>query len=173
MAVGWYLRFSLSYRDVEELLAERGLHADHVTVWRWVRRYAPEMERRLRSRLKSTNDRACLSGQASKVATLPYCVYVCMFDLFIIIYELTCLAVDSQSGSMPLSLARGKALKFCGIVHSKHHLILLTRHRTDSAAPSQLRQSLRTNPAVLNALRVAPPGVAVHAAQDGIADVSA
>src|SRR5208282_5853916 len=34
-AVGWYLRFSLSYRDVEELLAERGLHADHVTVWRW------------------------------------------------------------------------------------------------------------------------------------------
>jgi IS6 family transposase len=30
--------FSLSYRDVEELLAERGLHADHVTVWRWVQR---------------------------------------------------------------------------------------------------------------------------------------
>ena len=55
LAVGWYLRFSLSYRDVEELLAERGLHADHVTVWRWVQRYAPEMERRLRSRLKPTN----------------------------------------------------------------------------------------------------------------------
>jgi transposase, IS6 family len=36
LAVGWYLRFSLSYRDVEELLAERGLHAEHVTVWRWV-----------------------------------------------------------------------------------------------------------------------------------------
>ena len=51
-----YLRFSLSYRDVEELLAERGLHADHVTVWRWVQRYAPEMERRLRSELKPTND---------------------------------------------------------------------------------------------------------------------
>jgi transposase, IS6 family len=34
LAVGWYFRFSLSYRDVEELLAERGLHADHVTVWR-------------------------------------------------------------------------------------------------------------------------------------------
>src|SRR4029077_20668384 len=52
LVVGWYLRFSLSYRDVEELLAERGLHADHVTVWRWVQRYAPEMERRLRSRLR-------------------------------------------------------------------------------------------------------------------------
>ena len=34
LAVGWYLRFSLSYREVEELLAERGLWVDHVTVWR-------------------------------------------------------------------------------------------------------------------------------------------
>jgi transposase-like protein len=40
LAVAWYLRFFLSYRDVEELLADRGLHADHVTVWRWVQRYA-------------------------------------------------------------------------------------------------------------------------------------
>src|ERR1700720_3937467 len=56
LAVGWYLRFSLSYRDVEELLAERGLRADHVTVWRWVQRYGPEMEQRLRRRLKPTND---------------------------------------------------------------------------------------------------------------------
>jgi transposase, IS6 family len=56
LAVGWYLRFSLSYRDVEELLAERGLSVDHVTVWRWVQRYAPELDRRLRKRLKATND---------------------------------------------------------------------------------------------------------------------
>jgi IS6 family transposase len=56
LAVGWCLRFSLSYRDVEELLAERGLLVDHVTVCRWVQRYAPAMERRLRSRLKPTND---------------------------------------------------------------------------------------------------------------------
>jgi transposase-like protein len=41
LAVGWYLRFSLSYRDVEELLAERGLLVDHVTVWRWVQSSAP------------------------------------------------------------------------------------------------------------------------------------
>src|SRR5580692_4378166 len=57
LAVGWYLRFSLSYRDVEELLAERGLHADHVTVWRWVQRYGPEIQRRLRPRLRPTNAR--------------------------------------------------------------------------------------------------------------------
>jgi transposase, IS6 family len=35
LAVRWYLRFGLSYRDVEELLAERGIEADHVTVYRW------------------------------------------------------------------------------------------------------------------------------------------
>src|SRR5258707_1617879 len=56
LAIGWYLRFSLSYRDVEELLAERGLSVDHVTVWRWVQRYALEIQRRLRPRLRPTND---------------------------------------------------------------------------------------------------------------------
>jgi transposase, IS6 family len=39
LAVRWYLRFGLSYRDVEELLAERGIEVDHVTVYRWVQRF--------------------------------------------------------------------------------------------------------------------------------------
>jgi transposase-like protein len=42
LAVRWYLRFGLSYRDVEELLAERGIEVDHVTIYRWVQRFAPE-----------------------------------------------------------------------------------------------------------------------------------
>src|SRR5271157_4524464 len=54
-AVRWYLRYSLSLRDVEELLAERGLEADHTTIWRWVQRYGPELEQRLRRQLKPTN----------------------------------------------------------------------------------------------------------------------
>ncbi len=37
-AVRWYLRYSLSHRDIEELLAERGLEAEHTTIWRWVQR---------------------------------------------------------------------------------------------------------------------------------------
>jgi IS6 family transposase len=57
MAVGWYLRFSLSYRDVEELLVERGLDTDHVTVWRWVQRNAPELAWRRRAHLKPANKR--------------------------------------------------------------------------------------------------------------------
>jgi transposase, IS6 family len=54
-AVRWYLRYSLSLRDVEELLTERSLDADHTTVWRWVQRYGPELEQRLRRHLKPTN----------------------------------------------------------------------------------------------------------------------
>jgi transposase, IS6 family len=42
LAVRWYLRYGLSYRDVEELLAERGITVDHVTIYRWVQRFTPE-----------------------------------------------------------------------------------------------------------------------------------
>jgi transposase, IS6 family len=41
LAVRWYLRFGLSYRDVEELLAERGVEVNHVSVYRWVQRFTP------------------------------------------------------------------------------------------------------------------------------------
>jgi transposase-like protein len=55
-AVRWYLRYALSYRDVEELLRERGLAVDHTTIFRWVQRYAPELDKRCRPQLKATND---------------------------------------------------------------------------------------------------------------------
>jgi IS6 family transposase len=42
VAVRWYPRYGLSYRDVEELLAERSVTVDHVTVYRWVQRFTPE-----------------------------------------------------------------------------------------------------------------------------------
>jgi transposase, IS6 family len=41
LALRWYLRYGLSYRDVEELLAERGIEVDHVTIYRWVQRFTP------------------------------------------------------------------------------------------------------------------------------------
>ena len=56
LCVRWYLRYALSYRDLEEMLRERGLHVDHTTIYRWVQHYAPEMEKRCRSHLKTTND---------------------------------------------------------------------------------------------------------------------
>lgn len=54
-AVCWYLGYSLSLRDVEELLTERGVEADRTTIWRWLQRCGPELDRRLRGHLKRMN----------------------------------------------------------------------------------------------------------------------
>jgi transposase-like protein len=54
--VRWYLRYALSYRDLEEMMTERGLSVDHSTIFRWVQRYAPELDKRCRPHLKQTND---------------------------------------------------------------------------------------------------------------------
>ena len=55
LCVRWYLRFGLSFRNLEEMMAERNLRVDHVTIWRWVQRYAPELNRRCRRKLRPTN----------------------------------------------------------------------------------------------------------------------
>jgi transposase-like protein len=54
--VRWYLRYPLSYRDLEEMMLERGLKVDHTTIYRWVHAYSPEIEKRTRHYLKPTND---------------------------------------------------------------------------------------------------------------------
>src|SRR5256886_17134576 len=57
IAVRWYLRYGLSYRDVEELLAERGVEVDHVTVFRWVQRFTPLLADAARFTLHAPGDR--------------------------------------------------------------------------------------------------------------------
>ena len=54
LCVRWYCRYALSYRDLEEIMQERGLTVDHSTVFRWVQRYAPEINMRIRPHLKLT-----------------------------------------------------------------------------------------------------------------------
>jgi transposase, IS6 family len=55
LCVRWYLRYSLSYRDLAEMMAERHLSVDSSTIWRWVQYYAPELNARIRRELKPTN----------------------------------------------------------------------------------------------------------------------
>jgi hypothetical protein len=55
LCVRWYLRYSLSYRDLTEIMCERNLSIDPSTIWRWVQRYAPELNERVRLELKPTN----------------------------------------------------------------------------------------------------------------------
>jgi len=57
VAVRWYLRYGLSYRDVEELLAERGIDVDHVTIFRWVQRFTPLLADAARFARHSVGDR--------------------------------------------------------------------------------------------------------------------
>jgi len=60
------------------LLAERGLSVDHVTVWRWVQRYAPEIQCRLRPRLRPTNDSWRVDGTYIRVkGKWVYCIPGC------------------------------------------------------------------------------------------------
>jgi len=56
LCLRWYLRYSLSYRDLEEMMVERGLSVDHTTIFRWVQHYAPILEKKCRAHLKPTND---------------------------------------------------------------------------------------------------------------------
>jgi IS6 family transposase len=56
LCVRWYLRYALSYRDLAEMMTERGLSVDHTTIYRWVQEYAPEIDKRSRPHLKKSND---------------------------------------------------------------------------------------------------------------------
>jgi transposase-like protein len=68
VAVRWYLRYGLSYRDVEELLAERGIEVDHVTVYRWVQRFTPLFTEAARPLRHATGDRWFVDETYVKVA---------------------------------------------------------------------------------------------------------
>ena len=68
VAVRWYLRYGLSYRDVEELLAERGITVDHVTVYRWVQRFTPQLIDAARPCRHAPGNRWCVDETYVKVA---------------------------------------------------------------------------------------------------------
>lgn len=69
LCVRWYCRYQLSYRDLEEVMRERGLSADRTTVWRWVQKYAPEINRRMRPHLKMSGTSYRLDETSVKVGT--------------------------------------------------------------------------------------------------------
>jgi IS6 family transposase len=75
LAVRWYLRYGLSYRDVEELLAERGVNVDHVTIYRWVQRFTPMVIEAARPCRHSVGDRWFVDETYVKVAGVWRYVY--------------------------------------------------------------------------------------------------
>src|SRR5436190_12259430 len=75
VAVRWYLRYNLSYRDVEELLVERGIEADHVTVYRWVQRFTPLLADAARFARHAPGDRWFVDETYVKVNGVWWYVY--------------------------------------------------------------------------------------------------
>jgi len=90
VCVRWYLRYALSYRDLEELMQERGLSVDHTTFYRWVQHYAPELEKRCRPFLKATSD----SWRVDET-------YVKVKGVWMYLYR----AVDSQGNTLEFHLS--------------------------------------------------------------------
>ena len=68
LAVRWYLRYGLSYRDVEELLVERGVQVDHVSIYRWVQRFTPLLIDAARPRRHVPGDRWFVDETYVKIA---------------------------------------------------------------------------------------------------------
>jgi transposase-like protein len=68
LAVRWYLRFTLSYRNIEELLIERGVEVDHVTIYRWVQRFTPLLAEAARPCRHAVGDRWQVDETYVKVA---------------------------------------------------------------------------------------------------------
>ncbi len=71
LCVRWYLRYPLSYRDLEEMMAERGLSVAHTTIYRWTLAYSPELNQRCRRHLGLTNDSWRVDETYIKVRNAP------------------------------------------------------------------------------------------------------
>jgi transposase-like protein len=88
--VRWYYRYSLSYRNLEEMMQEQGVEVDHSTINRWVLKYAPELDKRIRPYLKPTND----SWRVDEI-------YVKVRGVWKYLYR----AVDSQGNTLDFMLS--------------------------------------------------------------------
>ncbi len=108
LCVRWYLRYSLSYRELEELMAERGLSVDHSPIARWALRYAPILNQTMRRYLRRPNRSWRVDETYIRVAgrwTYPY------------------RALDSEGNTVDFTLSR-----YRDRMAAKHFLQLALRH---------------------------------------------
>ena len=96
MSVRWYLAYSLSYRDIEELLLERGLYVDHTTVHRWVIEYSLQLEKKFKKKKKPT-------GSSWRMDE----TYVKVKGVWMYLYR----AVDKEGNTIDFYFAENRAKK--------------------------------------------------------------
>jgi transposase-like protein len=114
LCVRWYLRYALSYRDLEEMMRERGLSVDHSTIYRWVQHYAPEIDKRCRPHLKACND----SWRVDET-------YLKIKKTWMYLYR----AVDSQGNTLEFLLSPTRD------AHAAKRFFLKALHATAASVP--------------------------------------
>src|SRR6202051_2147781 len=100
LCVRWYLRYPLSYRDLEEMMAERGLAIDHSPIARWVLYYAPILNRRIRREMRRPNR----SWRVDET-------YVRVAGKWTYLYR----AIDSAGGTIDFMLSTQRGLPGAGV----------------------------------------------------------
>jgi len=75
LTVRWYLRYNLSFRNLVEMMEERGLSMAHTTIMRWVHQYGPELDERVRRHLKTTNDSWRVDETSIKIKKIWFSLY--------------------------------------------------------------------------------------------------
>ena len=139
LCVRWYLRYALSYRDLEEMMLERGLQVDHTTIYRWVQRYAPELDKRCRPHLKACND----SWRVDET-------YVKVRKAWMYLYR----AVDSQGNTLEFLLSPTRDAEA-----AKRFFLKALHSTTDSAPQARPAREQVTQPTAAadpNATKSAP-----------------
>ena len=147
LAVRWYLRFGLSYRDVEELLAERGIEVDHVTVYRWVQRFTPLLADAARPCRHRVGDRWQVDETYVKVAGRWRYVYRAIDQSGHVIDVLFSPERDATAARrfferaigttklMPVEVTTDRAPVYLSVLEE---LLPAARHRTDRYANNRL-----------------------------------
>jgi transposase-like protein len=147
LAVCWYLRFGLSYRDVEELLAQRGIEVDHVTIYRWVQRFTPLLADAARPCRHAVGDRWQVDETYVKVAVQWRYVYRAIdqfgqvIDVFVSPRRDTAAArrfFERAIGTTrvtPIEVATDRAAAYPAVLED---LLPATWHRTDQYANNRI-----------------------------------
>jgi transposase, IS6 family len=129
LCVRWYLRYPLSYRDLEEMMLERGLPIDHTTIYRWVQEYAPELDKRCRPHLKVCND----SWKVDET-------YIKIKKVWMYLYR----AVDSEGKTLEFLLSPTRDAEA-----AKRFFLKALRSTTDSAPQAHPMKEQATQPTAL------------------------
>jgi transposase-like protein len=147
LSVRWYLRFALSYRNVEELLAERRIEVDHVTIYRWVQRFTPLLAQAARPCRHAVGDRWQVDETYVKVAGEWRYVYRAIdqfgqvIDVFVSPHRDATAArrfferAIAATKAAPVEVVTDRAAVYPGVLDE---LLPTTWHRTDRYANNRL-----------------------------------